>query len=391
MQFIRSAELRPGLRIAKPIYNKDGVLLYERNSRLTIPAINSVRNFDLIGIYILEPAEPVPPFTKEDLEFEQAQTIYLFKLKDLFEKVYKREPFENLDLLVNDILKRYGSLTHRVNFNQNLRSAHDFMYKHATSVAILTTMIGQHIDMPEEDFKSLITAALLYGFGYRFLSKNIMDKEEEFSEYDNKSKQGALEKGISYLNVSTVPISYLSKAIRVAEYYILSSNPERKIEHPTEDILLLAEILKVAVEFDMMTGMIMGHKPESEIVAMNSLRERKNEFNETIVNILAQCIHIIPTGASVDLNNGEKAVVLVENQKNYMQPVILRLRDNNVYDLSDPVVNRRIQILDIMKTMDNRIEIDVETIKQFKADKRIIEITQKYRAQREKALHDKNS
>lgn len=391
MQFIRSAELRPGLRIAKPIYNKDGVLLYERNSRLTIPAINSVRNFDLIGIYILEPAEPVPPFTKEDLEFEQAQTIYLFKLKDLFEKVYKREPFDTLDLLVNDILKRYGSLTHRVNFNQNLRSAHDFMYKHATSVAILTTMIGQHIDMPEEDFKSLITAALLYGFGYRFLSKNIMDKEEEFTEYDNKSKQSALEKGISYLNVSTVPISYLPKAIRVAEYYILSNNPERKIEHPTEDILLLAEILKVAIEFDMMTGMIMGHKPESEIVAMNSLRERKNEFNETIVNILAQCIHIIPTGASVDLTNGEKAVVLVENLKNYMQPVILRLRDNNIYDLSDPVVNRRIQILDIMKTMDNRIEIDVETIKQFKADKRIIEMTQKYRAQREEALNKKNS
>lgn len=384
MQFIRSAELRPGLRIAKPIYNKDGVLLYERNSRLTIPAINSIRNFDLIGIYILEPAEPVPPFTREDLEFEQAQTIYLFKLKELFEKIYKRQPLDKLEPLVDDIIKRYGNLTHRVNFNQNLRSAHDFMYKHATSVSILATMIGQHIDMPEEDFKSLITAALFYGFGYRFLSKNVMDKDEEFTEYDNKSKQSALEKGINYLNVSTDPIPFLPKALRVAEYYILSNNPERKVEHPTEDVLLLAEILKVAVEFDMMTGMIMGHKPESEIIAMNSLRERKGKFNETIVNILAQCIHIIPAGSSVDLNNNEKAVVLVENQKNYMQPVILRLRDNNVYDLSDPVVNRRIQIIDIMKTMDNRIEIDVNTIKQFKADKRIIEMTQKYRAQKDK-------
>lgn len=391
MQFIRSAELRPGLRIAKPIYNKDGVLLYERNSRLTIPAINSIRNFDLLGIYILEPAEPVPPFTKEDLEFEQAQTIYLFKLKDLFEKVYKRQPLDKIDPLVDDIIKRYGCLTHRVNFNQNLRSAHDFMYKHATSVAILTTMIGQHIEMPEEDFKSLITAALLYGFGYRFLSKNVMDKEEEFNEYDNKSKQAALEKGIQYLGTSTDPISYLPKAIRVIEYYILSSNPERKIEHPTEDILLLAEILKVAVEFDMLTGMIMGHKPESEIIAMNSLRERASEFNDTIVHILAQCIHIIPVGASVDLNNGEKAVVLVENQKNYMQPVILRLRDNNIYDLSDPLVNRRIQIIDLMKTMDNRVEIDVNTIKQFKADKRIIEMTQRYKEQRDKASLDSKS
>lgn len=383
MQFIRSAELRPGLRIAKPIYNKDGVLLYERNSRLTIPAINSIRNFDLIGIYILEPAEPVPPFTREDLEFEQAQTVYLFKLKDLFDKVYKRQPLGNLESLVEDIIKRYGNLTHRVNFNQNLRSAHDFMYKHATSTAILSAMIGQHIDMPEEDYKSLITAAILYGFGYRFLSKNVMDKEEEFTEYDNKSKQAALEKGVSYLNVSTDPISFLPKALRVIEYYIISSNPERKTPSPSDDVLLLTEILKVAIEFDMMTGMIMGHKPESEIVAMNSIRERTDEFNKTIVDILAQCIHIIPAGASVDLNNGEKAVVLVENQKNYMQPVILRLRDNNVYDLSDPFVNRRIQIIDIMKTMDNRIEIDVNTIKQFKADKRIIEITKRYREQKE--------
>lgn len=383
MQFIRSAELRPGLRIAKPIYNKDGVLLYERNSRLTIPAINSIRNFDLLGIYILEPAEPVPPFTQEDLEFEQAQTIYLFKLKDLFDKIYKRQPLDKLEALVDDIIKRYGHLSHRVNFNQNLRSAHDFMYKHATSVSILTTMIGQHIDIPEEDFKSLITAAILYGFGYRFLSKDVIDKDK-FTEYDTKSKQAALEKGIAYISMSTDPISYLPKAIRVVEYYILSSNPDRKIEHPTEDVLLLAEILKVAVEFDMMTGMIMGHQPESEIVAMNSLRKRPNEFNDTIVNILAQCIHIIPAGASVDLNNGEKAVVLVENQKNYMEPVILRLRDNNVYDLSDQNASRRFRIIDIMKTMDNRIEIDVDTIKHFKADKRIIEITKRYKEQREK-------
>lgn len=379
MQFIRSAELRPGLRIAKPIYNKNGVLLYERNSRLTIPAINSIRNFDLIGIYILEPAEPVPPFTKEDLAFEQAQSIYLFKLRYLYEKIYKRESLDNLNGLVEDIIKRYGALTHRVNFNQNLRSSHDFMYKHATSVAILSAMIGQHIDLSEEDYKSLITAAILYGFGYRFLSKNIVDKEDDLSDFDLKFKQSALEKGMSYLSISNAPLSYLPKAIRVAEYYILSKNPERKISHPTEDILLLAEILKVAIEFDLMTGMLMGHKPESEIVAMNSLRERNLEFNEKIVNILAQCIHIIPAGSSVDLSTGEKAVVLVENQNNYMQPVVLLLRDNGIYDLSDPAVNRRMQIVDIMKTMDNRIEIDSETIKQFKADQRIIEITQRYK------------
>ena len=82
MQFVRSQDLKPGMRLAKPIYNKMGVLLYERNTKLTLQSINSIDNFGLIGIFILEPAEPVPPLSKEDLEFEQFQTIYMFKLKD---------------------------------------------------------------------------------------------------------------------------------------------------------------------------------------------------------------------------------------------------------------------------------------------------------------------
>lgn len=81
MQFVKTADLKPGMRLAKPIYNKMGVLLYERDTLLTMQGINSIENFGLIGIFILEPAEPVPPLSREDLEFEQFQTIYVFKLK----------------------------------------------------------------------------------------------------------------------------------------------------------------------------------------------------------------------------------------------------------------------------------------------------------------------
>ena len=82
MRFIKTDDLKPGMRLAKPIYNRNGVLLYERNSQLTVPGISSVKNFGLIGIYILEPAEPVPPLSQEDLEFEQLQTVYMFQLRE---------------------------------------------------------------------------------------------------------------------------------------------------------------------------------------------------------------------------------------------------------------------------------------------------------------------
>ena len=64
MIFVKSEDLKYGMRLAKPIYNKTGVLLYERNTRLTLQGIESVKNFGLLGLYILEPAEPVPPMSE---------------------------------------------------------------------------------------------------------------------------------------------------------------------------------------------------------------------------------------------------------------------------------------------------------------------------------------
>ena len=383
MHFVKTEELRPGMRLAKPIYNKSGVLLYERNSKLTAPAIHSISNFHLIGIYILEPAEPIPPLSREDLEFEQAQTVYTFKIRDIFENVYHREPIKKLDELIEDVCKRYGNLNHRVNFNQNLRSADDFMYKHAISTAILTAMIARHIDISEDDYRALITAAFLYGFGYRFVSRPLLSKQEAYTPEEQVMIDSALEKGLMFLEASAEKGVYFRKAVSIIKCF-LSSQKENAVspDYPDE-LLLLAEILKIARQFDLMTGMMMGHKPESEIIAMNALRSNSATYSEPIVTILAHCIHIIPAGASVDLSTNDKAIVLVENPENYMEPVILRLFDNQIYDLSDPSVARRFQIVDLMKTMDNRVEIDENTLKQFHADDRIKEATEKLR----KKLH----
>lgn len=377
MQFVKTEELRPGMRLAKPIFNKTGVLLYERNSKLTTPAINSIRNFQLIGVYVLEPAEPLLVLSREDLEFEQAQTVYTFKMRDIFENIYRREPMKKLEDLIEDVCKRYGNLDHRVNFNQNIRSADDFMYKHAISTAILTAMIAQHINISENDYRALITAAFLYGFGYRFVPRHILSKESNLSEAEQITIQSGLEKGLVFLEASSESLSYYKTAVSIIYCHILESRPDVTKPDFSDTVLLLAEILKVAKQFDLLTGMMMGHKPESEIMAMNYLRDHTNEYNESIVSILAQCIHIIPAGASIDLSTKDKAIVLIENPKDYMKPVILRLSDNQIYDLSDVEVSKNIQIVDLMKTMDNRIEIDEDTIKLFHADERIKEMTEK--------------
>ena len=75
MLFVKNDDLKVGMRLAKPIYNKKGVLLYDRNSKLTQQGIDSFQNFGLIGLFNLEPAEPIPPMSEEDMEFERFQTM----------------------------------------------------------------------------------------------------------------------------------------------------------------------------------------------------------------------------------------------------------------------------------------------------------------------------
>lgn len=370
MIFVRTEELRPGMRLAKPIYNKNGVLLYERNSRLTIPGINSVRNFGLIGIYILEPTEPCPPLSQDDLAIEQAQTIYSFKLRDIFDKVYKRKLPDKLPSLVEDFIVRYGSVDHRINFNPNLRSADDFILKHAISTTTLTTMLSSHIHMSEEDRASLVAASILYGFGYRFVARNKL--------HDKEAVQFALEKGVNYLLTYHEEFPFLPQALAIVEYLVVSSNPERTIPHPSPEILLLAEILRIAKDFDLLTGMNPQFKPASEIAAIQQLLGQPDKYNDSIVSLLAHCIHIIPAGASVNLSTKEKAIVLVENPQDYLKPLILHLSDNQLYDLSLPEVSKRLQIVDPAKTIDNRIQIDESIVAQFSSDERIIEATKRF-------------
>lgn len=392
MKFVRTDHLKAGMRLAKPIYNKNGVLLYDRNSVLTEPGIISARNFGLVGVYVLEPAEPVPPLSREDLEFEQLQTVYIFQLRECLDLIAKRKRIEPLPKLLNNIIQHYGALDHRVNFNQNLRSSEDFMYKHAISTAILVSMISSRLHYDHQQQITLAAAALLYDIGYSHVPKNILDKgSDTLSTSDREVLQHSLERGLEPLGMYRSDFDFFPRALALMQAYVYADYPEKLAIMPDEELQGMVKILRVADQFDQMTAMNIGHEPISEISAMKILSADSTRYDKQIVATLAKCIHIVPQAANIDLSTGDKGIVLVENTTNYMRPVILRLGDNKLYDLSSEADFRKIQILDIMKTMDNRISVDEETLKQFVPDEKLKELTAHFRERLQKIHEHENT
>lgn len=379
MQFVKTADLLPGMRLAKPIYNKMGVLLYERDTKLTMQGINSIENFGLIGIFILEPAEPLPPLSKEDIEFEQFQTIYMFKLKDNMDLLQKgKTPGSILDLVVS-IQTRYGVLDHKVNFAQTLRSSVDFVYKRSISVAILTAMVSNRLHFGPQERIALITAALLYSYGYLHISQKILDKGDELDQGDMDLIQLNLERGYEEIQPAFSDTNLPSLALEIIQQVVFANSERQKVKEPSAKLRQLTDVLKVCDQFDRMTAMSINKPPVSEIAAIYYLRSHKTEFKPKVVGALSEAIHILPTGACVDLSDGEKALVLVENPADFLHPMVLKFSNNVIYDLSDPAIAQNLYVKDIMKTMDNRISIDETTLEQFTGDKYIHDMTARFR------------
>ena len=118
----------------------------------------------------------------------------------------------------------------------------------------------------------------------------------------------------------------------------------------------------VAQTFDQMTAMQFGQSPDSEVTAIRHLMNHPEIYDKGVVKALIRSIHILAPGTSVELNNKEKALVISLNPDHILRPVLLNFRDNSILDLSLHG-NRNVEIVDIMKTMDNRHVMDTEALK----------------------------
>lgn len=364
MIFVKAQDLKKGMRLAKPIYNKKGVMLYERNTKLTEQGIASIRNFELIGIYVLEPAEPVPPMSDEDIEFERFQTMSVFNLKeDLRAVMNKKEP-KGIKKLINSIVKNYGRLYTKVNFMQNLRSPADYVYKHSLNVAILSAILSNVMGIHGEEQEEIVYAALVYEIGKLNLDEKLASKEnpddaEKTEIYDAVKSGHAM---LEYIYKMPIGVKRLAGQVQ-REIYINAADGEEK------KLFIGTKIIVVADAYDRMTAMKVDEPPASEICAIRYLREHPEIYAEEIVNSLIAGINIVAPGTCVELKNGEKGLVIRSNIVDVLKPAVLEFEHNKVYELAQLEDDSGFQIKDIMKTMDNRTVVNKELLEKYVSGK----------------------
>ena len=127
--------------------------------------------------------------------------------------------------------------------------------------------------------------------------------------------------------------------------------------------ILSARILIVAGIFDKETAARVDDAPISEVLVIRRMMQRSDVFDPRVVQALVDSINILVPGVSVELNTGEKALVIKTNDLDFLRPTVLSFKDNSIIDLSNRRAYGDIEIIDIMKTMDNRYMMDLSKVK----------------------------
>lgn len=360
MKFVKTDDLKVGMRLARPIYNKQGVLLFDRDSKLSHQGIISVKNFGLIGIYVLEPAEPVPPMTREDMEFERFQTVAVFSIQEELQNIISTKRQIKTQIIAGMIIKNYGHLDKKINFHQNLRSRDDYVYKHSLNVAILCTLMCHAINIRLDEQQNTVIAAVVHDIGKLSIEPRLVVGEDLTQEQKHKVRAAQL--GAYSLIEGAYPEGTAIRRICVQSQKLLD-DIEKGVSSNAK-VTTGAQILAVAEAYDSMTAMKLESDPVSEVKAIRFLLEHEAEFGKNVVNALIKSINILMPGISVELNSGEKALVLNSNEQNILRPMVLSFRDNTIIDLSDEKNYGDLEIEDIMKTLDNRYVFDTNTLRQ---------------------------
>lgn len=360
MLCLRPDELKAGMTIARPIYNKQGVLLYDRNTKLTRQSVQSIKNFGLLAVFILEPTEPLPDITDEERMFERFQTMAMFALKDELDCISNGKGLKNIENLAAKIIKMYGGLDHKMNFMGSLRSAEDFVYKHSLNVAIICAVIANHMKMKHEEQMDVVIAALLHETGKAMLPKSIIAKKEEDLTEEDRFMIKRYEIDGNELIQQDNNISSMVKTIISQNFKELAgkNSDNRKFLEGTR-------VLRIADVFDTMTEVGLEQHAFSKVAVIKYFLSELEFYGEKGVGALIKGINILNAGVCVELTNGVRALVIKENEENLLRPILLDLDKNVVYDLSRDNVYGNVQIKDVLKTMDKRVKLSDDFVNNF--------------------------
>ena len=350
MKYVPIEKLTSDMVLGQDLYDGAGRILLSKHAILNPEYISNLENLGFQGVYIdedftrgIEIKEVLQPEVRREALKRISEMFGIAGLPDA-EFVKEQEKLQKtIEKVIENILNNGDIMSNML----DLKTYDDYTYFHSVNVAALSTLIGAHKKMEEEQLTILAEAAVVHDIGKKFLDVDVLNLPRELTEEEREIVKLHCRMGYNFLRRNfDFHEDVATSVLEHHERYDGAGYPDGK-EH--REIIEYARIISIADVYDAMTS----KRPYREALSPSDtmeylMSEAGRAFDPRIIELFARKIAVYPVGCEVELSNGKRAVV-IKNHKNYpLRPKVRLLEEDVELDLNTAVDARSIVITNII-------------------------------------------
>lgn len=217
-----------------------------------------------------------------------------------------------------------------------LKDRDSYSYHHGIRSAILATVFGRHLGLPEEILDNLATGVLLMDIGVTGLPHELThaanltpEQQKEWQRHVEISMQRL--EACEGINERILALVQYHHERHDGSGYPFGLEGNR--------IPMLARIASMVDYYDMLTSPRPGADAVTSTRAVSLLYEQRDTgFQAALVEQFIQSIGVYPTGTLVELSGGEVGVVVAQNTSRRLRPQVMLVLDRAKQPLARPYI-----------------------------------------------------
>ena len=227
---------------------------------------------------------------------------------------------ESLVNTLGDILDQNGTLVSLMNFIGNPETGDDF-YHHSLNVCMLSMVLGQSLDLPQDVIKALGIGALFHDIGELEGIGTFIEKGSKINKHEQQFLRQHPTNGRKMIEKFGFPKPSLAAISQHHERLNGTGYPEGLTE---ASIHLLSKIVMVADAYDELCNNPQFEQSLTPYEAISRIyAKRQDEFWEEAVLALIQNLGVYPPSSLVEMSDGSFGMVTCINLLDRMRPNLM--------------------------------------------------------------------
>lgn len=312
MRLIDVNLLVPGMVLASPVYSYGGRVLLRETVVLTQAYVERIQKMNIQCVYIFD-------------KLSSAIDVNTVIDRKHLMKAYSAMKKKNYDLCIavaSSIVNDIRSNVSRVPNMQQLQYFDNSTFNHSVRVAILSTLVGIELWLPEDKLDSIALAGMLHDIGKEKIPIDILRKQGELTGEEYSLIQKHTEFGYEIVRGNSLIPAVVKHAILYHhENEDGSGYPHHK---KSKEINIIAKIIHVCDVYDAMVSKRSYKESFSPAYAREFLVKNVNiMFDPSVVSAFLTAVFPYATGMSVILSDGRTAIVSCNHKGSVSEPDVI--------------------------------------------------------------------